>query len=91
MIIVMVIINIIDHCHSNNRIDRVIIITILSTEYVPCPVFECKNGQQQIVQQPADLTSLSENLLNAATSFIKSKACEHSTPTIIIFTDVWYM
>ena len=43
-------------------------------EYVPCPVFECENSVQKIVQQPADLPSLSENMLSAATSFIKTTA-----------------
>ena len=44
------------------------------TEYVPCPVYECKEGQQQIVQQPADLTSLSANLAMAAANFVEKQA-----------------
>lgn len=47
-----------------------------TTEFVPCPVFECKGDYQKIVQQPADLTTLSANLAKAAVSFIKHKACE---------------
>lgn len=46
------------------------------TEYVPCPVYECKEDKQEIVQQPADLTTLSSNLALAAISFIQKQAGE---------------
>ena len=45
-------------------------------EFVSCPVYECKYSSTKIVQQPADLTTLSANLASAAISFIKHKACE---------------
>ena len=48
----------------------------LYLEFVPCPVYECKYSSAKIVQQPADLTTLSANLASAAVSFIKHKACE---------------
>ncbi len=44
------------------------------TEYVPCPVYECKDGKQEIVQQPADLTTLSANLAMAAANFVDKQA-----------------
>ncbi len=43
-------------------------------EYVPCPVYECKEGKQEIVQQPADLTTLSANLAMAAANFVEKEA-----------------
>ena len=43
-------------------------------EFTPCPIYECKNGAAQLIQQPADLRQLPGNLASAATSFIQSKA-----------------
>lgn len=43
-------------------------------EYVPCPVYESTYDEKKIIQQPADLTTLSANLANAAVSFIQQKA-----------------
>ncbi|XP_064397200.1 arylsulfatase A-like [Halichondria panicea] len=48
--------------------------TSCSPEYVPCPVYECKDGKQEIVQQPADLTTLSANLAMAAANFVDKQA-----------------
>ena len=42
----------------------------VTSEYTPCPVFE----NDKIVQQPADLLTLTATYMNAATSFIKTKA-----------------
>ena len=56
----------------------------LLKEYVPCPVYECKNGSAKIVQQPADLTSLSANLASAATSFIINKAGESCVAAVLL-------
>ena len=56
----------------------------LLKEYVPCPVYECKNGSAKIVQQPADLTSLSANLASAASSFIVHKAGESCVAIVLL-------
>ena len=52
------------------RLSIILVLPLLPLENVPCPLFE--NGQ--IVQQPADLLTLTETYINAATSFIKTKA-----------------
>ena len=47
-------------------------------------MYECKNGSAKIVQQPADLTSLSANLASAATSFIIHKAGESCVAIVLL-------
>ena len=47
-----------------------IIMVTFCIEFVDCPVFE----NDKIVQQPADLLTLTENYVSAASSFIKSNA-----------------
>ncbi len=37
-------------------------------------MYECKDGKQEIVQQPADLTTLSANLAMAAANFVDKQA-----------------
>ena len=39
-------------------------------------MYECKEDKQEIVQQPADLTTLSANLAMAAVSYIQKQAGE---------------
>jgi len=48
-----------------------------STEYTPCPLFECKYSTQKVVEQPVYLPQLNTNMLKSATSFIKYKASEY--------------
>lgn len=49
--------------------------TLLYTaEFVPCPVLECNKFKQEIIQQPADLTTLAPYLLNSAVTFIQTSA-----------------
>lgn len=57
-------------------------------EYVPCPVYECKEGKQQIVQQPADLTTLSANLAMAAANFVEKQA---GKSPILCYKECFYM
>lgn len=40
-------------------------------EYVSCPIFECNKFKQEIIQQPADLTTLAPHLLNSALGFVE--------------------
>ena len=40
--------------------------------FVPCPLFE----NEELIQQPADLLKITATYMNAATSFIKTKAGE---------------
>ena len=53
-------------CHNNVYI----YIILWFPDETPCPVF----NNTDIVQQPADLLSLTATYINAATSFIKTKA-----------------
>lgn len=59
--------------------------SILSTpEFVPCPIYESSRFRHQIVQQPANLVTLSSYLLDSAASFIRSTA-HKDTPFFLYY------
>lgn len=57
-------------CHLCFYPDQPCVANCDGDSYVPCPLLEMEN----IVQQPADYTTLSASYANAATSFIRAKA-----------------
>ena len=53
---------------------------------VPCPLFQ----NEKIVQQPADLLTLTENYVKAAESFIKTVAgILHIQPSVSQYRPQW--
>ena len=56
-----------------NEATLTLLLSVLyATGDVPCPLFE----NEKIIQQPADFLTLMSTYINAATSFIESKAGE---------------